>query len=364
MALETKLAEDFYDAVKLRDVEGNYHKMTYRALLEDFPGIDWGTVMLLNGIPSFENICVGQPEAIRKAEKILAEESIDDLKVYLTYKVLDNAASSLSDRFREATFNFYQRAMSGAEQDKPRWKRGIDVVNHTLGMAIGKVYVEKYFPETSKQRMTELVRNLQHALGERIDAQKWMSPETKQKAHEKLNAFRVKIGYPDTWMDYSKLDIDDKLSFYENLLRARRFMSDYYVEKRVNKRVDRDEWLMTPQTVNAYYNPTTNEICFPAGILQPPFFQADADDACNYGAIGVVIGHARLLFQLVVRSTRQEFQLENNGHGTLLQQSRSTPRTELQRKTDAGREHRRPRRTPNLLHRTSERHEGTPPPHT
>lgn len=291
MALETKLAEDFYDAVKLRDVEGNYHKMTYRTLLEDFPGIDWGTVMLLNGIPSFENICVGQPEAIRKAEKILAEESIDDLKVYLTYKVLDNAASSLSDRFREATFNFYQHAMSGAEQDKPRWKRGIDVVNHTLGMAIGKVYVEKYFPETSKQRMTELVRNLQHALSERIDAQKWMSPETKQKAHEKLNAFRVKIGYPDTWMDYSKLDIDDKLSFYENLLRARRFMSDYYVEKRVNKRVDRDEWLMTPQTVNAYYNPTTNEICFPAGILQPPFFQADADDACNYGAIGVVIGH-------------------------------------------------------------------------
>ena len=158
-------------------------------------------------------------------------------------------------------------------------------------MAVGKLYVEKYFPESSKQRMMELVKNLQVALGQRIDQQKWMSEETKKQAHEKLNSFYVKIGYPDEWMDYSKLDIDDSLSYYENMVRATQFRSNYYIEKHVNKPTDRNEWLMTPQTINAYYNPTTNEICFPAGILQPPFFNAEADDACNYGAIGVVIGH-------------------------------------------------------------------------
>ncbi len=291
LKIETRIATASYSATKQRDVEGNYHKMSYQKLLTDFPGIDWSTLFLLNGVPAFKEISVSQPEPIHEVEKILAECSVDELKAYLYYKVVNDASSSLSDRFRQEAFNFYNHTMAGAEQDRPRWKRAVGAVEGALGMAVGRLYVEKYFPESSKQRMVELVKNLQVALGQRIDAQKWMSEATKHQAHEKLNSFYVKIGYPDEWMDYSKLDIDEKLSYYENMVRATQFMSNYYVEKHVNKPVDRTEWLMTPQTINAYYNPTTNEICFPAGILQPPFFNAEADDACNYGAIGVVIGH-------------------------------------------------------------------------
>ncbi len=291
LGIETRIATASYGAVKLRDVEGNYHKMSYRQLLADFPGIDWSTLFLLNGVPAFDSISVNQPEPIHEVEKILAEASLDDIKAYLYYKVVDDAANSLSDRFRAASFGFYSHTMGGAEQDRPRWKRAVSAVEGALGMAVGRMYVEKYFPESSKKRMLELVKNLQTALGERIDQQKWMSDETKRQAHEKLASFYVKIGYPDKWMDYSKLDIDESLSYYENMVRATQFLSAYYTEKRVNKPTDRTEWLMTPQTINAYYNPTTNEICFPAGILQPPFFNAQADDACNYGAIGVVIGH-------------------------------------------------------------------------
>lgn len=291
MKIETRIATASYSATQLRDVEGNYHKMSYKALLNDYPGIDWSTQFLLSGVPAFDNITVNQPEPIHEVEKILAECSLDELKAYLYYKIVDDASSSLSDRFRQEAFHFYNHIMSGAEQDRPRWKRAVGAVEGALGMAVGRLYVEKYFPESSKQRMVELVKNLQVALGQRIDQQKWMSAETKQKAHEKLNSFYVKIGYPDEWMDYSKLDIDESLSYYENMTRATQFSSAYYIEKHVNKPTDRKEWLMTPQTINAYYNPTTNEICFPAGILQPPFFNAEADDACNYGAIGVVIGH-------------------------------------------------------------------------
>lgn len=291
LKIETRIATASYSATKQRDVEGNYHKMSYQKLLTDFPGIDWSTLFLLNGVPAFKEISVSQPEPIHEVEKILAECSVDELKAYLYYKVVNDASSSLSDRFRQEAFNFYNHTMAGAEQDRPRWKRAVGAVEGALGMAVGRLYVKKYFPESSKQRMVELVKNLQVALGQRIDAQKWMSEATKHQAHEKLNSFYVKIGYPDEWMDYSKLDIDEKLSYYENMVRATQFMSNYYVEKHVNKPVDRTEWLMTPQTINAYYNPTTNEICFPAGILQPPFFNAEADDACNYGAIGVVIGH-------------------------------------------------------------------------
>ncbi len=289
--IETKLATASYDVVKLRDDAANYHKMSYRQLLLDYPGIDWSTVFLLNKVPAFDSINVGQPEAIKAVESILAESSLDDLKAYLYFKVVDDAASSLSDRFREESFNFYSHTMDGAEQDRPRWKRAVSAVQSVLGMAVGRMYVEKYFPESSKKRMVELVKNLQTALGQRIDQQAWMSNETKQKAHEKLSTFYVKIGYPDEWMDYTDLDIDENLSYYENLTRASIFLSDDYTKKHVNKKVVRNEWLMTPQTINAYYNPTTNEICFPAGILQPPFFNPEADDACNYGAIGVVIGH-------------------------------------------------------------------------
>ena len=289
--IETRIAKASYSATKLRDVEGNYHKMSYQQLLVDYPGIDWSTLFLLNGVPAFESISVNQPEPIHEVEKILAESAIEDLKAYLYFKLVDDATGALSDDFRKESLNFYGHIMSGAEQDRPRWKRGVSAVESVLGMAVGKMYVEKYFPESSKKRMTELVRNLQIALGQRIDQQKWMSEATKKQAHDKLDAFYVKIGYPDTWMSYDALDINDSLSYYENLTKATQFMSRYYIEKRVNKKTDKTEWLMTPQTINAYYNPTTNEICFPAGILQPPFFNAEADDACNYGAIGVVIGH-------------------------------------------------------------------------
>lgn len=291
LKIETQIATASYSATKQRDVEGNYHKMSYQQLLTDFPGIDWSTHFLLSGIPAFKEISVNQPEPIHEVEKILADCTIDKLKSYLYFKVVDDASSSLSDRFRQEAFNFYNHTMAGAEQDRPRWKRAVGAVEGALGMAVGRLYVKKYFPESSKQRMIELVKNLQEALGQRIDQQKWMSAETKQQAHSKLNSFYVKIGYPDKWMDYSKLDIDENLSYYENMVRANQFSSNYYIEKHVNKPTDRTEWLMTPQTINAYYNPTTNEICFPAGILQPPFFNAEADDACNYGAIGVVIGH-------------------------------------------------------------------------
>ena len=291
LRIETRIAEASYSATQQRDVENNYHKMSYAALLKDFGGIDWSTICLLNGIPAVANVSVNQPEPIHEVERILADCPLEELKAYLYYKVVDDAADALSDRFRAAQFDFYSRTMSGTEQDRPRWKRAVSAVESALGMAVGRMYVEKYFPESSKQRMMELVKNLQIALGQRIDQQSWMSEETKRQAHEKLNTFYVKIGYPDQWMDYSALDIDEKLSYYENMVRASKFMSNYYIEKRVNKRTDRTEWLMKPQTINAYYNPTTNEICFPAGILQPPFFNADADDACNYGAIGVVIGH-------------------------------------------------------------------------
>lgn len=291
LSIETRIAKASYSATKRRDVQGNYHKIAYRQLLADYPEIDWSTLFLMNGFPAFEYISVCQPEPIKEVGKILTECPIEDLKAYLYFKVVNDASSSLSDRFRAVSFDFYNRTMSGAEQDRPRWKRAVNSVEAALGMAVGRMYVEKYFPESSKHRMVELVKNLQTALGQRIDAQKWMSEETKKQAHDKLNSFYVKIGYPDTWMDYSALDIDESLSYYENMVRATQFLSKDDIAKHVNKKTDRTEWLMTPQTINAYYNPTTNEICFPAGILQPPFFNANADDACNYGAIGVVIGH-------------------------------------------------------------------------
>ena len=291
LRIETQLATAAKSATELRDVKGNYNKMSYKQLLNDFPGIDWSTLFLKNGIPSFEFISVNQPQSIHEVERILNESSIDDIKSYLYYKVVNDASSALSDRFRKEAFYFYNHTMGGAEVDRPRWKRAIGAVEGALGMAVGRMYVQKYFPESSKKRMIELVKNLQVALGERIDAQEWMSEATKKQAHDKLNNFYVKIGYPDEWMSYADLTIDESQSYYENMVRAGQFASKYYIDRHVNKKTDRTEWLMTPQTINAYYNPTTNEICFPAGILQPPFFNAEADDACNYGAIGVVIGH-------------------------------------------------------------------------
>lgn len=290
IAIETEIAKASYDKVKQRDIDANYHKMTYTQLISDFPGIDWGNVFLASGFPAFDYVDVGQPEPIHAVEKILAETPLDDLKTYAQAKVISGATSKLSDDFRKASFEL-RKAMVGSKQDQPRWKRAVAVVSDRLGEAIGKMYVERYFPESSKKRMLELVHNLQTALAQRIDEATWMGDATKAQAKDKLSNFIVKIGYPDKWKNYDGLQVNDSLSLYENLCNISRWATDDYIAKRVNKKVDKTLWQMTPQTINAYYDPSTNEICFPAAILQPPFFDPNADDAVNYGAIGGVIGH-------------------------------------------------------------------------
>lgn len=290
IAIETEIAKASYDKVKQRDIDANYHKMTYTQLISDFPGIDWGNVFLASGFPAFDYVDVGQPEPIHAVEKILAETPLDDLKTYAEAKVISGATSKLSDDFRKASFEL-RKAMVGSKQDQPRWKRAVAVVSDRLGEAIGKMYVERYFPESSKKRMLELVHNLQTALAQRIDEATWMGDATKAQAKDKLSNFIVKIGYPDKWKNYDGLQVNDSLSLYENLCNISRWATDDYIAKRVNKKVDKTLWQMTPQTINAYYDPSTNEICFPAAILQPPFFDPNADDAVNYGAIGGVIGH-------------------------------------------------------------------------
>ena len=290
IAIETEIAKASYDKVKQRDIDANYHKMTYTQLISDFPGIDWGNVFLASGFPAFDYVDVGQPEPIHAVEKILAETPLDDLKTYAQAKVISGATSKLSDDFRKASFEL-RKAMVGSKQDQPRWKRAVAVVSDRLGEAIGKMYVERYFPESSKKRMLELVHNLQTALAQRIDEATWMGDATKAQAKDKLSNFIVKIGYPDKWKNYDGLQVNDSLSLYENLCNISRWATDDYIAKRVNKKVDKTLWQMTPQTINAYYDPSTNEICFPAAILLPPFFDPNADDAVNYGAIGGVIGH-------------------------------------------------------------------------
>lgn len=290
MALETKLAESQKTVEELRDINENYHKMSYTELVTTFPTIDWGNIFLTEAFPPFSYIDVSQPEAIHGVEKVLEESSLDDLKTWGESRVLMAFSSRLSDDFRSAAFKFGS-AFSGTTQDRPRWKRATSLVSGVLGEAVGKLYVERYFPEANKKRVLDMVNSLQEALRQRIREATWMGEATKEKAIDKLNNFHIKIGYPDRWRDYKGLQVDTTLSLAENMMNVSEYMSRYEVDTKVNKPVDRDEWLMTPQTINAYYNPTTNEICFPAAILQPPFFDVNADDAANLGAIGVVIGH-------------------------------------------------------------------------
>lgn len=289
LALETRLAKISRSRTELRDDEKNYNKMTFEDLLRDYPGIDWKYFFNVHGAKNIREVSVGQPEVIHEVEKLWAETSLDVLKDYTRWRLIDAAASYLDDEMRAASFNFYGRVMSGRQEDRPRWKRAVAATEGALGEAVGQLYVEKYFPAEAKERMVQLVKNLQIALGERIDAQSWMSDSTKAVAHEKLNAFIVKVGYPDKWKDYSTLEIGK--NYWENIKNTAVWNTHDEIDRKLNKPVDNTEWYMTPQTVNAYYNPTTNEICFPAGILQPPFFDMKADDAFNYGAIGVVIGH-------------------------------------------------------------------------
>lgn len=291
MAIETKIAKASFSNIELRDPMANYHKMAYDEFKKEYPSINWDEIFEISGFVGIKELSVSQPEPIKIVEEIVKKTPINDLKAYMEWQVVDAFASYMSSDLEKENFNFYSHTMSGAQEQQPLWKRASNIVNRVLGEAMGQLYVEKYFPPESKARMEELVRNLQIALGQRIDAQSWMSSDTKAKAHEKLDAFLIKVGYPNKWHDYSSLIIDNKKSYAENIMAANRFMWQDMLDRKLNKPVDRDEWHMTPQTVNAYYNPTTNEICFPAGILQYPFFDMSADDAFNYGAIGVVIGH-------------------------------------------------------------------------
>ena len=293
MNIETKLAKVSKSYAEMRDPEANYNKMTLQEFASKYPNLQLEKQCNAQGIKSeyLQTLVVGQPAFMEGANKVIGEMTKDEYRDYMEWGQIISGVSYLSNDVIEANFDFFGRTMSGRKQNHPLWKRATSQVENQMGEALGKMYVERYFPASSKERMMHLVRNLQVALGERIKAQDWMSDSTKQNAIDKLNTFYVKIGYPDKWTDMSDLHIDPSKSYYDNIQECLRFWNEYDIKKHAGKPVDKDEWGMYPQTVNAYYNPTTNEICFPAGILQPPFFDATADDAFNYGAIGVVIGH-------------------------------------------------------------------------
>ena len=289
MDIETRIAKASFSAVEQRNPAANYHKMSLDELKKEIPGIDWDAFLNGIGVKGVTELSVSQVEPIKEVEKIINSLPVENQIAYMQWSLIDRAAGYLSDDLVAQNFDFYGKTLSGKQTNQPRWKRAVSTVNGVLGEAVGQMYVEKYFPAAAKERMVQLVKNLQTALGERIRNLEWMGDSTKIKAIEKLNSFYVKVGYPDKWRDYTGLNIE-KDSYWANVKRATEFELDYMLSK-AGKPVDRDEWGMTPQTINAYYNPTTNEICFPAGILQYPFFDMNADDAFNYGAIGVVIGH-------------------------------------------------------------------------
>ena len=289
MRIETRLAKASKSMTELRDPEANYNKLSYDELKTQFAGIDWDGFFKNLGMEGVKEVCLGQPVAIHEVEKVLKEETPEALQNVYLWHAINMASSYIDDESRALNFQFWGTTMSGKQEDRPRWKRAVSAVEGGLGEALGQLYVARFFPPEAKERMEKLIKNLQVALGERIKVQEWMSPETKKVAQEKLDAFYVKVGYPNKWRDYSELEIGD--NYLDNILACNEFELKTMVREKLNKPVDKDEWYMTPQTVNAYYNPTTNEICFPAGILQPPFFDMQADDAFNYGAIGVVIGH-------------------------------------------------------------------------
>ncbi len=290
MEIESRLAKAAFSREQLRNPEANYNKLTLAQLKARYNHIDWDAYFAALGVPQVTEIIVSQLNAIAAVDNLIATLSDDEFRTYLSFNMMNAAADCLSDDFSAAQFDFYGRALSGKEQQEPRWKHALAVPNSLMSEAVGELYVNKYFSADSKERMVEMVDNLAIALGQHIDALEWMSDETKQRAHEKLSTFHVKIGYPDEWRDYSALTIDPAKSYLENALNAVEFENRNNLAEAYQP-VNKDKWLISPQTVNAYYNPTTNEICFPAGILQPPFFNAAADDAVNYGAIGVVIGH-------------------------------------------------------------------------
>ena len=290
---ETMLALISKSATELRNPQANYNKMTLKEFQSSYPNLHLEEMCNAEGIKSefIQDMIVGQPAFMEGLDKITAAESAATLKALMEWDVITSSAAYLTDEIRECNFDFFGKTMSGRKEDYPLWKRAVNQVQSQMGEPLGRMYCKRYFPESSKKIMQTLVKNLQISLGQRIDAQTWMSDTTKAAAHQKLDKFYVKIGYPNKWTDFTNLEIDPSKSFYENVMACRKFAHDKHINEKAGKPVDKDEWFMTPQTVNAYYNPTTNEICFPAGILQYPFFDAKADEAFNYGAIGVVIGH-------------------------------------------------------------------------
>ena len=291
--LELALAKVSKSRTELRDPQANYNKMTLAEFNSKYPNLKLEQVMNAQGLQSkyMQELVVGQPAFMAGANELLGKMKPAEYRDYMEWGVIVGASSYLNDEVREANFDFFGRTMTGRKEDHPLWRRATSQVQGAMGQALGRIYVDKYFPAAAKARMLKLVKNLQIALGERIAAQDWMDDSTKVNALLKLNTFYVKVGYPDKWIDMTKLQIDPKKSYFENHIEVMKFWNDYYIDHTAGKPVDIEDWYMTPQTVNAYYNPTTNEICFPAGILQVPFFDMTADDAFNYGAIGVVIGH-------------------------------------------------------------------------
>ena len=293
LKVETALAKASKSRTEMRDPIANYNKMALKELDALCPHLQIERQMNAKGIKSqyIQEVVGGQVEFMKAADKIFETMTPAEYRDVMEWGQIDGYTGYLNDEVRAANFDFYGKVLSGRKEDHPLWRRATSQVQSVMGEALGRIYVKKYFPASSKERMKTLVENLRIALGERIAAQDWMDDSTKVNALLKLNTFYVKIGYPDRWTDLSALKIDAKKSYYENMKECSRFWIAWRIEHTAGKPVDRDDWHMNPQTVNAYYNPTTNEICFPAGILQVPFFDPTADDAFNYGAIGVVIGH-------------------------------------------------------------------------
>ena len=290
LVVETAMAKAAWPREKNRDMQAIYNPMSSEQIIKAWPGLRFNLFCEASGIEPQEKIIVAQPSYFEALSQMMEKNNLENLKAYLLCQFVSGSAGSLSDEIYTASWEFFSHQMAGAQEQQPRWKRAMSVPNGILGEAVGEMYVSRYFPESSKQKMVTLVENLRTALGQHIETLEWMSDETKVKAQEKLAAFTVKIGYPDKWKDYSTLDITPDKTYYENLRNA----SAWYVKDnldKLGKPTDKTEWGMTPQTVNAYYNPTTNEICFPAAILQKPFFDPEADEPVNYGGIGVVIGH-------------------------------------------------------------------------
>ena len=291
--VENELAKVSRSQTELRDPEANYNKMSLAQFNSAYPNIQLEKLVNAAGVQSayIQELVVGQPEFFAGVNQLISTMTVAEYRDYMEWGLIREYAGYLDDTTQATYFDFFGRVLSGRQQDHPLWKRALQQLEDKMGEALGKMFVEKHFPAAAKERMLQLVRNLQTALSERIDAQNWMSDATKAAAKDKLNSFTVKVGYPDKWTDMTALTIDPDKSYLENIMQCQRFEISENLKRMAGKPVDPTAWQMTPQTVNAYYGPTTNEICFPAGILQYPFFDMEADDAYNYGAIGVVIGH-------------------------------------------------------------------------